>query len=257
MQLNMSEHSHMAVKPQMSDWSHMEKPSEPSPMWLALMRIKPTNLSRNAWTQRAGVSRSFFTDVAKHGNPDREKLIKVLEAVDWTIERFEIESGLYLVKTEVRGVGAVGRKELSSLVFGNEPLPPLPLYGSAQGGELDGNFELTELNLHDVLDYLQRPVSLADDRESYALTIVGDSMVPRFKPGERVGVSPRSRVEIGDDVIVQLRDVGNDRVQRVLIKELVRRKADVVVLRQYNPSCELSIERSRIVSMHKVRGHFL
>lgn len=226
-------------------------------MHQALLRIKPPALSKNAWTVQAGVSRSFFTDVKKHGNPERETLEKVLGAIGWTIDRFETESGLYPVQTEVRGAGAVGHSELRSLVFGEDPLPPLPLYGSAQGGNLDDDFALTELDLSEVLDYLRRPASLADDRDSYALTIVGDSMSPRFKPGERVGVSPRARIEIGDDIIVQLRGTDTDRVKRVLIKELVRRRADHIILKQHNPPHELRIERADIVSLHKVKGHFL
>jgi phage repressor protein C with HTH and peptisase S24 domain len=58
-----------------------------------------------------------------------------------------------------------------------------------------------------VLDYLARPPSLADDPDAYAVEIVGESMAPRFEPGERAFVSPKARVGIGDDVIVQLRAV--------------------------------------------------
>lgn len=82
-------------------------------------------------------------------------------------------------------------------------------------------------------------------------------MVPRFKPGERVGVSPRAQVDIGDDVIVQLRNGEDDRVRLVLIKELVRRNASYVELRQYNPPVTFRVDRAEIVSMHKVKGHFL
>lgn len=221
------------------------------------MRIKPAELTLNAWTVKAKVSRPFFNDVRKHGNPKRQTLEKVLDAVGWTIDRFEAENGLYPVQTEVRSTGAVGFDEMKAMVFGETPLAPLPLYGSAQGGDLDDDFALTELDLSEVLDYLRRPAALADDQESYALTIVGDSMRPRFKPGERVGVSPSARVEIGDDVIVQLRGENTNRVHRVLIKELVRRKSDHVVLRQHNPARELRIERTAILAMHKVKGHFL
>lgn len=232
---------------------------QPSALYLALMRIKPDDLTPNAWAVKAGVSRPFFNDLRKHGNPKRATLSKVLAAIGWTVDRFEAETGLYPVDTEVRGAGAVGFGEMKSMVFGEQPLAPLPLYGSAQGGELgeQHDFALTELDLSEVLDYLRRPAALADDKESYALTIVGSSMSPRFKPGERVGVSPRARVEIGDDVIVQLRGENTNRVRRVLIKELVRRNASHVVLKQHNPPRELQVDRSDILAIHKVKGHFL
>lgn len=240
----------------MLDRAYMPDPTD-NPIFTALMRIKPDSLTRNAWTVSAGVSRAFFSDVKRHGNPDRSTLERVLAAIGWTVARFEAESGLYPVQTEVRSAGAVGFDEMKRLVFGDEPLPPLPLYGSAQGGDLDEDFAMTELDLSEVLDHLRRPAALADDQESYALTIVGESMRPRFKPGERVGVSPRARVEIGDDVIVQLRGENTNRVHRVLIKELVRRRSDHIVLKQHNPARELRVERSTVVSMHKVKGHFL
>jgi hypothetical protein len=239
-------------------YSMVDEPTEP-PLYRALMRIKPAELTPNAWTVLAGVSRPFFNDVRKHGNPKRQTLEKVLAAIGWTFERFEAETGLYPVETEVRGADAVGFNELKKMVFGDGPLPPLPLYGSAIGGELGENedFQLTELDLSEVLDFLRRPASLADDQESYALTIVGSSMSPRFKPGERVGVSPKAPVEIGDDVIVQLRAENTNRVRRVLIKELVRRNASYIILKQHNPDRELRIERRNILAIHKVKGHFL
>ena len=236
-----------------------EDDSADPPVFAALMRIKPEHLTVNAWMVQAEVSRSFFTDLKKHGNPRRKNLEKLLAAIGWSLDRFEREGGLHPVKTEVRGTNVVGFDEMKTMVYGDQPLAPLPLYGSAQGGDLgeEHDFALTELDLTEVLDYLRRPASLADDKESYALTIIGASMSPRFKPGERVGVSPRARIEIGDDVIVQLRGENTNRVRRVLIKELVRRNASFIVLAQHNPPRELLIERSDILAMHKVKGHFL
>ena len=227
------------------------------PMYQALMRIMPSHLTKNAWTATAGVNRSFFTDLKRGNTPKRDTLEKLLTAIGLTVTAFEAQSGLYPVKTEVIGAGAVGRDEMTRLAFGEKPLPALPLYGSAQGAEMDEDFETTEVDLNDVLDYLQRPVSLANDRDSYALTIVGSSMAPRFKQGERVGVSPQALVEIGDDVIVQLRGENSNRVRRVLIKELVRRGADHVILAQHTPAREIRIEKRDILAMHKVKGHFL
>jgi phage repressor protein C with HTH and peptisase S24 domain len=233
-------------------------PAEP-PVYAALMRIRPPELTNSGWAKAANMPRNIFNGIREHGNPKRQTLEKLLDAIGWTLDRFEAEAGLYPVETEVRGAGAVGFGELKSMVFGEQQLAPLPLYGSAQGGDLgeENDFQLTELDLNQVLDYLRRPAGLADDSDSYALTIVGASMSPRFKPGERVGVSPRAKVEIGDDVIVQLRGENTNRVHRVLIKELVRRNATYIVLRQHNPSRELRVERSDVLAMHKVKGHFL
>lgn len=169
-----------------------------------------------------------------------------------------------LVRSEVRGAGQVGISDVRTAFYGETP-GALPLIGTAMGGELtsfddlDDQVETTELHLGEVLEYLARPLSLANDGDAYAITIVGDSMFPRFKPGERATVSPKSPVHIGDDVIVQLRgaDGDDERIKLVLVKELVRRSAGFVELRQYNPLVTFRIEAKRVASLHKVRSlHF-
>jgi SOS-response transcriptional repressor LexA len=145
--------------------------------------------------------------------------------------------------------------------FGEADLPLVPLLGTAMAGEWNGpaeHVELTELDLGDVLGYVRRPQSLKDDAKAYAVTIVGDSMWPRFRPGRQVIVSPRSAIAIGDDVVVQLLGepdaTGERRVVQVLIKELVRRSASHVELRQFNPDVTFKVATSEIAAMHKVAG---
>ena len=120
------------------------------------------------------------------------------------------------------------------------------------------DIELTELDMGDVIDHVARPASLARDSEAYALTIIGDSMWPRFRAGRRIIVSPKAPVSIGDDVIVQLRGNGEDqaadRVSLVLIKELVRRSASYIELRQFNPDVTFRVDADRVVKIHKVVG---
>jgi phage repressor protein C with HTH and peptisase S24 domain len=164
------------------------------------------------------------------------------------------------VAPEPRAVSEVRRLPERPIDFLSDA-PKMPLLGTALGADddsLEEDIELTELHLGDVLDYVTRPASLVDDKQAYALTIVGNSMMPRFKPGERVAVSPKAPVSIGDDVIVQLRGEEDDaeKIKMVLIKELVRRTAGYVELRQYNPEMTFRIEAKRVAAMHKVRSNF-
>lgn len=141
--------------------------------------------------------------------------------------------------------------------FGNSPLPAIPLVGSAIGMKSfdpERDIELTELDMGDVLDHVARPASLARDNEAYALTIIGESMWPRFRAGRRIIVSPKAPVSIGDDVIVQLRGNGEDRVTMVLVKELVRRSGSYIELRQFNPDVTFRVDADRVVKIHKVVG---
>jgi phage repressor protein C with HTH and peptisase S24 domain len=81
-------------------------------------------------------------------------------------------------------------------------------------------------------------------------------MSPRFEPGQRVAVSPREPVSIGDDVIVQLRGAEGDdeRVKMVLVKRLVRRTPSFIELRQFNPDTTFRVEAKRVAALHKVKG---
>ena len=140
-----------------------------------------------------------------------------------------------------------------------EPHRPVPLIGTAFGGEWDADIEMSELRLSEVLDYVGRPAELQTDPDSYALEIVGESMAPRFEPGERAFVSPLSPVRIGDDVVVQLRASGpaqSDRVKLALIKRLTRRSPTFLELRQFNPDRTFQVPVEQVAAVHRVRGRF-
>jgi hypothetical protein len=171
------------------------------------------------------------------------------------------DTGNQIVRAEVASFGDRPFDEL----YGSGQLPAIPLLGSAiamQSFDPERHIELTELDASDVLDSVARPASLARDGEAYALTILGDSMWPRFRPGRRVIVSPKAAVSIGDDVVVQLRGTEGDeehreRVALVLIKELVRRTATYIELRQFNPDVTFRVEAERVAKIHKVIGEVI
>ncbi|MGE0178958.1 MAG: helix-turn-helix transcriptional regulator [Sphingomonas sp.] len=228
----------------------------------ALASLKPDDLSFNAWAVKAGVNRSFFVNLKAHDNPSSETLARLLEAIG--VSEAQYVAARYpdrRVLTEVRAGGVTDRRQAW-----DTELPRMPHLGSAVGGEwgeVREHIELTELDLGEVLEWVVRPNELAEDPLAYRLTIVGDSMSPRFRPGDRVEVSPRASVGLGDDVIVQLRgpDVDDDRVRMVLIKQLVRRTGAAIRLRQFNPEVEFDVPLQRIVvdgrgrtAIHRVRG---
>lgn len=232
---------------------------ERSLMYDALMAVKPPGLSVNAWTVRAGVGRSIFTEIRRHGNPTTETLQKLLGAIDVSLADFE--AGNATVRTEVRGTGMTAGQAHDAWTMPGQS-KAVPVLGSAWGGQFDDIEEVdtTELRLAEILDYLARPPSLSDDPDAYAVAIVGESMAPRFEPGEYAFVSPRSPPRVGDDVIVQLRapeeegsDVGGQ-ITEVLIKRLVRQSATFIELRQFNPDKTFRVPRERVRRIHRVKG---
>lgn len=141
------------------------------------------------------------------------------------------------------------------------PFNDLPVVGTALGhtlhfGENEISVDQMTVDHQDIVMHIQRPPALAGVDKAYAVYIEGDSMYPRFKQGELAVVDPRRKAQIGDDVIVQLvddpDDDGNCRVACVLVKELVRRSASWIELRQFNPDTVFRVAATRILSIHRI-----
>jgi len=221
-----------------------------------LMRFKPEGMTPNGWAMKAGVSRTVWSDMRRHGNPSRRTLEKLLSAAGSSLAEFEA--------LRIQGRSA-GELSLGSAIserrdaWGREELPPLPLLATAIGGEWgdpERGIELTELGIGEMVERVARPASLANDASAYAITIVGDSMWPRFRPGRRVAVSAKLPVSIGDDVLVKLTSASRQTV-RVLIKELVRRTGSGLELRQFNPETTFHVPAAEIAGIEKVLGELI
>ena len=234
----------------------MTRATEP-PLLTDLMRFRPEGWTANAWAVEAGVSRTVWTDIRRHGNPSRRTLEKLLVAAGSSLAEFEALRVGDAPPPAAGGVTGVGDAPAPS--WRPAPLSPVPLLATTlagEWGEAGQRIEVAALDSRHIAEHLSRPESLAGDRDAYAVTIVGDSMWPRFRPGRRILVSPRAPVAIGDDVVVRLRGPGDtaDPMVRSVIKELVRRAAGFVELRQFTPDIVFRVEASDIVAIHKVVG---
>lgn len=140
--------------------------------------------------------------------------------------------------------------------FNARDLPKnVPVFSGALGTALDftdgKSVESQVMDLGEAVDMVRRPPGVADAKGVYALYVVGDSQSPRFESGELIFVHPHRPVSVGDDVVIQLVDDA-DCVNCALVKRLVRRTADRVTLRQFNPAIEFDIPQQRIRVIHKV-----
>lgn len=224
-----------------------------------LMRFRPEGLTANAWAVKAGVSRTVWSDMRRHGNPSRRTLEKLLVAAGSSLAEFEALRIDAPPASEGGGAkGGVG--EGQRWAWRGAPMPAVPLLPSALAGEWGGaasSIELMEIQPGECLDKLPRPPSLAGDGDAYAVTVVGDSMWPRFRPGRRVAVSPRSPVAIGDDVLVLLKRKSGNGGELVLLKELIKRTGDRVELRQFNPDVTFSVDTAEVEALHRVSGELI
>lgn len=227
-----------------------EKPQ----IYLDLMRFKPEEMTPNAWATKAGVSRTVWADMRRHGNPSRRTLEKLLTAAGSSLAEFEaLRIGAPMAD---RPAHASGLRD-SRLGWGAPQLPPLPLLATAMASEWASGIEVLELRDREIVERLPRPPSLAADAGAYAITILGDSMWPRFRPGRRVAVAPKAPVAIGDDVLVKLKGGVDGSSIRIMVKELVRNSGADVELRQFKPEIAFHVPGDQVVGLEKVVGELI
>lgn len=101
----------------------------------------------------------------------------------------------------------------------------VPVISWAAAGR-GGNFSDLEGQIDEYME------SDCPDANAYALIIEGDSMIPEYRPGDRVIFLPNAEARNGDIVVARLLDEGD-----VYFKmfHLIGSKGDIVKLTSYNP----------------------
>ena len=131
------------------------------------------------------------------------------------------------------------------------PLPPLrtsliPIYSAAQGGK--GHI-IIDLN---PIEEARPPDELIRVRGAYGILIVGDSMVPAYKPGDVAWVNPHKPVERDTDVV--LYHVPPHGEAEAMIKTLIGISQREWKLRQYHPPRDFSESRVDWPVCHRIVG---
>ena len=120
----------------------------------------------------------------------------------------------------------------------------VPLIGLAQAGSR-GYFDDAGFPAGSGWEEIAFP-ELADEH-CYALEITGDSMLPVFRDGDRILVSPSGNLRRGDRVVVKTH--GGE----VMAKQLGRMTAQRVELKSFNPNFEdRSFALSEIAFVHRI-----
>ncbi|MBN9432492.1 MAG: helix-turn-helix transcriptional regulator [Bosea sp.] len=174
-------------------------------------------LSVSGLAKRAGLDPTTFNRSKRVGSdgrprwPSTESISKILEATGESVERF---LGI------VAGTGA-------ALAEIDRPFRQVPLIGFAQAGAGgffdDGGFPAGQ-------GWYE--VSFPQSRNTegvYALEVSGDSMMPLYRHGDVIIVSPTAPCHVGDRVVVRTQQ------GEVMAKVLARRDAAHVELASLNP----------------------
>ncbi len=215
---------------------------------------KLENAAFSELSRRHGADfRAWPEDMAflKHVNPDmlsnkRRRLAQALAADDDASATQTGRGGGEAAERRSRG-----RTGVSEAQFAHAPdiaaLPKnFPVRGIALGGE-GGEFTYNGGEI----DIVRRPLALVGVDNAFAVYVAGDSMAPRFEPGELLFVHPGRPPQPGDDVLVELHG-GDGEPGACYLKRLVRRAGGKVVLGQFNPAREIRIDAAKVRAIHKV-----
>ena len=201
-------------------------------IWRALDALAARHgMSPSGLAKLAGLDPTTFNK-SKRGTingklrwPSTESLAKVLAATGATLEDF-------VALVSEPGIGAKTRGRL------------VPLIGMAQAGG-QGYFDDAGFPAASGWEEIAFP-DFADDR-AYALEIAGDSMLPVYRDGDRILVSPSGNLRRGDRVVAKTR------AGEVMAKQLSRLTAQHIELRSFNPAYpDRSFPMAEIAFIHRI-----
>ena len=122
-------------------------------------------------------------------------------------------------------------EEFSELLTGRKGQPPkrkqIPLMGFAKAGK-GGFFDDSGFPAGNGWDEIEVPG--VTDQNAYALEITGDSMMPVYREGDTIIVSPAATTRKGDRVVVRTTD------GQVMAKIMQRQTSKTLELASFNPN---------------------
>lgn len=160
--------------------------------------------------------------------PSTESIAKVLAVTNAKLEDFSA------LVTGARTVNDSHKKKRTKL----------PLIGLAQAGG-GGFFDDGGFPAGAGWDEVELPG--VADANAYALSINGDSMLPVYRAGDVVVVSPSAPVRQGDRVVVRSQS------DAVMAKLLLRRSARFIELVSLNPEFpDIKLQTTEVLWMHRI-----
>ena len=124
----------------------------------------------------------------------------------------------------------------------------VPLYGTAMGGDGNGEFEMNGT----VIDHVARPPGIHGRGDVFALNVVGDSMWPWRKPNSLIYVERDRAPSVNDHVVVEFRPIAGSSVRQTVVKLLVGLSGNRLKLAQYRPAKEFEVDRKTVFRVYRV-----
>ncbi len=198
-------------------------------IWAAIDALAERNgLTPSALARKAGLDPTAFNPSKRRSAdgrarwPSTESIAKVLDATGASLEEFTAAINDPLSRLLPPGSRGVAGKAGNHMAAARQ----VPLLGFAQAG-VGGFFEDGGFPAGNGWEEIDLP-TLGEDG-SYALEVQGDSMLPLYRDGDIIIVSPAERIRKGDRIVVKTHD------GEVMAKILKRRTASQVELVSLNP----------------------
>ncbi len=180
-------------------------------VWAAIDRLAERyGFSASGLAKKAGLDPTSFNRSKRLGPdgrprwPSTESIAKILHVTGASVEE-------YISLLDAKGAKRAPR--------------PLPLIGFAEAGA-GGYFDDGGFPVGKGWDEIAFPQ--VTDEHAYALEISGESMLPAYRDGDVIIVSPGAPVRRGDRVVVKTKN------GEVMVKELKRQTAKSVELKSLN-----------------------
>lgn len=179
------------------------------------------------WAERLSPHLGVAPETLLFGKPNEAESVKVNSPSPAVQQGIDLPNAI--IRDKVEGLG---RK--------------IPVFGQAVGG-VDGEFLMNGTVLYEVM----APPVISHISGAYAVSVSGESMVPRYEDGEICFVDPKRRVKKGDYVIAQIRQEEHGPLL-AYVKRFIRQNSIELVLEQFNPPKELKFAGDTVVSVHYI-----
>jgi phage repressor protein C with HTH and peptisase S24 domain len=214
---------------------------------LVRKRIEEKGFNLSELSKRLGRNHAYIQQYLERGTPRvlPENIRDQMEAI------LGFDAGT--LKPKINPEGDPSRRDVGSLRVAT--LPPssemprdVPVLGIAVGGE-NADFRFNG----EVTDYVRRPPSIMSARNVFSVFVEGDSMSPRYEPGELIYINPDRPANVGDDVVIEMLPTEDGQSGACYLKRLEKRAGTKLICRQFNPARDdLAYDTAAIKRIYRV-----
>lgn len=209
-------------------------------------RLDILALTPEAASKKAGLSRDYLRKLFERpgATPRLNNLAPLAEALDvsptWLLTGAEDAPQASVIAQPAYGRGTQQANHAGIYM-------DIPVMGTAAASHLKGAFQFDG----GPVDYVMRPPALSGAANVYALYVSGDSMLPRYEPGELIFVHPDRPARNGDAVVIQCKN-GEHLPIDATLGTLVKRNDGEVFIEKLNPSAVITFKLDNVHAIHKV-----